>query len=180
MSDFFSPGWFPAAFVTFDVEGIGAYLKGAQQISIGGSAPTAWPAANRAIYVPAVVSGPILVLSMFVGNGVVAGGNGDCGIYDEVGRRIVSSGSVVRAGNNNVQQYNIADTPLPPGIYYLAYAQDVTDGMQAIAYLTLGYARASGVLQEAGAFPLPALATFAELTSNYTPVIGASLRSQVT
>jgi hypothetical protein len=57
---------------------------------------------------------------MLVLNGATASGNMDVGIYDYAGTRLVSSGSTAQSGTSAFQDFDITDTLLGPGIFYLA------------------------------------------------------------
>lgn len=132
----------------------------------------AFPAANRAIYLPVEVP-ELVTVYQIAALLSTASGNFDAGIYDEEGTRLASVGSTAAA--NGVQAYNIADTVLKPGLYYLAVASDNTTtkltGTNAWPALQL---QSLGVRQEAAAFPLPATATFANPTTAFFPVVFAS------
>lgn len=140
----------------------------------------AWSAANRAYYVPFSVFSPLTVVKMFVVNGGTASGNIDVGIYDAGGARLVSSGSTAQAGTSAVQEFNVTDTILNPGLYYLACAMDNTTGTVEVWNPSAGIMRAFGVCEQASAFALPATATFGAITTTLrVPFIGATTRSVV-
>lgn len=81
----------------------------------------AWGAANTAYLVPVVVTRHFLVKNMAILNGTVAG-NVDVGIYDRWFNRLVSAGSTLQAGASAPQVFNVTDTWLTPGLYFLAGA----------------------------------------------------------
>jgi hypothetical protein len=55
--------------------------------------------------------------------GATSNGDLDVGIYDSQGNRIVSAGSTAMSATvNTVQEFNITDTVLAPGDYFLAVA----------------------------------------------------------
>lgn len=129
------------------------------------SGSSAWAAANRAYYVPVLVRRRMVVTGIALVIGTTNTGNIDVGIYDEDGRRIVSSGSTPAGAVSTPQIIDIADTVLPPGTYYVAVAADATT--LAINRLSVGnpLLRVNGVkFQSTTGFPLPATATMAELT----------------
>ena len=143
-----------------------------------------WPSANRAIYVPFVAPESITVVKLFAGIGGVTSGNLDVGIYNQAGARQVSSGSTAMGPINTLQEFDVADTVLAAGRYYLAMAvSNVTASIQRWAYpvVTGGieWLQALGVAQEAAALPLPATATFAVVAVSYFPLVGISLRTLV-
>lgn len=136
----------------------------------------AWPAANRAIFIPFTKDRPDNVKQMFWENGGVAGTT-DVGIYDIYGNRVVSLGATTNAGS--IQVGNIADTDLPPGLYYMAIlASTVTTQTYWSAVVNSNTLRASGCQQLAvGAATLPATATFAAVASAYLPFVGVSFQA---
>lgn len=146
------------------------------EFSVLNFAAAAWPAANRAIFVPFVLDVAELAQQMFWENGAVAG-TSDIGIYDELGNRLVSSGATTNAGT--IQVANIADTSLAPGVYYLALlASTVTTQTYWSGAVNVSALRAAGVRQQdVGAATLPATATFAALASSYLPFMGVSFQS---
>jgi hypothetical protein len=90
--------------------GMGAHVAGA----------AAWGVANRAIYAPVILQvAPVTVYKMAFLVGAQAG-NYDIGIYDQQGKRLVSTGSTVVPAAG-IAIVDITDTTLAtPGIYYLA------------------------------------------------------------
>lgn len=141
------------------------------------SASTAWPAANRAIFVPVRIPVPVTVYYLSTGGGTGTTGNFDLGIYDAFGNKIVSLGSTAKAVASSELLGDITDTFLGPGLYYLAMAADSTDAYQAVAPGNIGIAKMFGVREMETAFPLPATATFATIQASYVPPIVAHLRS---
>lgn len=140
-----------------------------------------WPAANRAIYMPVVVSIPVVVtnLSVIV---AVQSGNMDVGIYSETGTRIVSAGSTA-VGAAGLQVFNIADTTLVPGVYFLAMCVDNTTASvsttNASAYSAVVLRTAGCQQQAVGAVTLPSTATFANPEGTYAPLVMGSTMSAV-
>lgn len=153
--------------------------QGAAPLAVASLASAAWPSANLALYMPFSVSRPTLFVKLFCINGATATGNVDMGIYDWAGTRLVSIGSTAQSGTAATQEFNITDTLIGPGRFYLAIAMDGTSGTLYRLQSTLQANREGGWLQEASAFPLPANATFASNTTNYQPAIGATTRSVV-
>lgn len=142
------------------------------------SAGTAWPSANRAIFIPFGVARLFTAQKMSAYTG--ATGNIDVGIYDEAGTRLVSLGSTAAA--SGTPSWDITDTVLSRGIYYMAMASDNT-GFTIRATATnnnTATIEAFGMAQMASAFPLPSTATFAKVTSNFIPLIAISGRSLFT
>lgn len=144
------------------------------------SASTAWPSANRAILVPVRLAIPAIAYKMAIGSGVTASGNFDVGIYDSEFNRLVSSGSTAK-GNSVESIANITDTPLEPGLYYLALAANgannyIMQTPSGTSPVPLQKARLMGTLEMASAFALPATITPAARSSAEIPYIAAYLR----
>lgn len=146
---------------------------------IFGGMPTTsavWPAANRAYYLPVVVETPCTVYKMMVFPSVQSG-NLDVGIYSEDGTRLVSKGSTAVGTAGAIQVIDITDTPLNPGIYFLAINVDNTTA----AFLRGGtggadFYRSCGIQQQAvGAVALPSSTSFGNPSSAYAPLVNALL-----
>lgn len=147
-------------------------------LKAAGTASAVYPTANQAIFIPFRISTPIVVTQMFA-LVAVASGNIDIGIYDEAGTKIVSMGSTAMAGTG-VIAYNITDTEIGPGLYYMAVAIDNTTAqLTRITFTATAVTKVLGLAEQATAFPLPATATFATSASNYVPIIGLTVRSSV-
>lgn len=158
---------------SFSEECVGIDL-GAQS---GGATPSsaAWPAANDALFVPLYLCQPVVVTRLYSVNGSTVSGNIDMGIYAEDGARIASIGSTAQSGSTALQFFNITDTPLAPGRYYLAVALDNTTGTLFRSNLTVVRNQTLGLAKMASAFALPATATFATVTSGFFPFVGAEI-----
>ena len=158
------------------INGIGNVHQGT---SSGAPASGAWPNANRAIYVPVLVDAPAIVYRLWYYAGATASGNFDLGLYDINFKLLVSTGSIAQAGTNGYINRDVTDTPIGRGIYYVAMSLSNTTGtvLRSVASNFATYHRAFGVLQEESAVPLPSTATPVALSTNYIPVIGASLRA---
>jgi hypothetical protein len=131
----------------------------------------AWPAADRALYIPFIIEAPVPVTQIAWENGATLNGNVDVGIYDLAGKRLVSLGSTAQAGASVVQVGDITDTPLNQGVYYMAMASSsATATFARVQPGSIGV-RAGGGLQQATAFPLPSSATFAAVASSFLPML---------
>lgn len=147
-------------------EGLGIPI-GAMAVSHGAQA---WGTSNMARYVPIMVTQPTPLTKFFWPMNTAA--NVDVGIYTATGTRIVSAGSTAGAGLATYQEFNVTDTTLEPGRYYLAANIDNGAGQAGGFLFTTELCRALGCYEEAAAFPLPATATFAAPTSNLIPSVG--------
>jgi hypothetical protein len=128
--------------------------------------------ANRAYYYPIWLAHPIVVTKLWWQNGTTIAGNVDCGLYTDNGVRLVSTGSTAQTGSLAIQSVDIADTPIPGGLVYLAFVASTTAAnFRAIGP---GTGATTGVgpstYFQTSAFPLPNPATFAT-----TKVIGVKI-----
>lgn len=156
------------------------FRQGTALLYVDSHAGAAWPAANRAIYIPFELDRPMLVTQMYTINGGTVSGNLDVGIYTADGTRLVNKGSTAQTGATAIQAFDITDTYLDRGAYFMALAMDNTTGQ--IFRLNPGGANdflVWGGLQQASAFALPATATFAVNTTQYIPFFGLTGMSMI-
>lgn len=166
----------PIVFSPYIPQSVGKILAG---MSIGGTTQ-AWPTANEAIFIPFSVQCIVTVRKMFIVNGATLSGNVDVGIYNRNGTRLVSIGSTAQAGVSVIQEFDITDTLLSPGLYYLACAIDNGTATLDMIGPSIVLAMGMGIAEMASAFPLPATATFAGLTgTTRIPYIAATQRTLV-
>lgn len=168
----------PIIIATFSLCSVGGHNPGGVAAAgFSSVASAAYPTANKAIYVPFRLSAPIVAVKLFSHNGATVSGNIDVGIYDEQGTRLVSSGSIAQAGTSVLQEFDIADTSLSPGLFYLAVALDNTTATLFRSTPSAIFLRCNGVAEQTSAFALPATATFAAMSSAYLPFVGLSART---
>lgn len=138
-----------------------------------------WQSANRAYFVPFRLSVPVLVKQLFIVNGAAASNSFDIGIYDEVGTRLISTGSTAQSGTVAIQVVDITDTMIGPGRFYLAL---VFNGTVGTVMRIAGTARESpmlGLFSMDTAFPLPATATFARAAASFIPLVGLTTQGVI-
>lgn len=140
-------------------------------------ASTTWTSANLAYYFPFRMEYPDTARKMWVENGTVVAGNVDVAIYDASGARLVSMGSTAQAGTSAVQVFDITDTYLAAGRYYMGLALSSATATVIRAAPNLEMERCLGVQQQATAFPLPSTVTFAAVTTAYVPFFGIAFRT---
>jgi hypothetical protein len=143
---------------------------------LGSPANAAYPASNDAIFIPVTLYRPALVTRLFVANGNVTSGSMDMGIYTLDGSRIVSFGVMTtQTGTQVLQFFNITDTYLSPGKYYMAIV--INNGTATLRRYNVSIIREQmyGVLKATSAAPLPASVTFATMTAAYIPSMGMEL-----
>lgn len=126
---------------------------------------------SRAYFVPVTIYRPLIIVKMFIENGATVAGNVDLGIYDFGGKRIVSSGSLLQSGTSVIQEFNIADTTLNPGYYYMAMSLASGSATTTRWANSTAYNRMLGCGEQTGSFPLPATAVLSPLSSATIPAI---------
>lgn len=155
------------------IDTLSCYSVGIDQIPYAGAvtpASAAWPAANRAIYVPVNIPFPYLVRKFYWCNGATVNGNVDCGIYSRGGTKLASTGSTVQAGTSVVQSAapSTGSILLMPDSYYLALAS--SSGTATFLRITPSAAE-HGVAFQATAFALPATFTLGT-SGGILPIFG--------
>lgn len=141
---------------------------------------TTWPAANRAIYMPLYVDRPGIVTKLWIWNGATSSGNVDIGLYNASFTKLTSSGSTAQGTINVIQEFDITDYALVPGVYFLGLA--MSSGTATVFAATPNvttYLGTYGITQEASALPLPATATPAQVTNAVMPYAGIAFRTLV-
>ena len=84
-------------------------------------AATAWGTANRAVYMPVMLSDPATIDRFLIQPGATVNGNVDVGIYSWENTLLVSSGAVAASGNAATgQTIDLTNTYLTPGWYKIA------------------------------------------------------------
>ena len=139
---------------------------------------TAWPSANLAIYVPLRIPMRVIVVKLWCVTGADSTGNVDMALYDATGVAVASATAAAKV-NSNEQVFDVTDTAVGPGLYYVGLAHDSTGAFVAwtpAAPVPL----AQGVLSEAAAYPLPTTATWAaDQSLAMIPFVGVLLESTV-
>lgn len=150
----------------------------------GAGVPTsaAWTAVNRALYLPLYIDRPGIVTKLLAYNGATAAGNVDIGLYDRNYNRIVSKGSTAQAGTSVLQEFDVTDFSIVPGVYFVGLAASLTTTTFFMCVTNIsGYLGGMGITQEASALPLPATATPVQVGSAVVqvPVAGIAFRALV-
>lgn len=145
--------------------------------TVNASAAAVWPTANKAFFSPVLVTTQVTVYQMSVIVAVQAG-NLDVAILDENANRIVSSGSTA-VGAAGAQLLDIADTDLPPGLYFFGMAASSTTASFNRTNHPVAAARTAGMLQQTSALPIANPATFAAVDAAYQPLVVAHLTPTV-
>lgn len=170
-----APRLYPRALGTISTQSIGSIGDIAR---VGTPASGTWPSANRGIFIPFRTTAPITVRQLFVYNGATAAGNIDMGIYDAVGTRLVSIGPTAQSGTSVLQIFDITDTQIGVGMFYLALVCSLGTATVMRSSLTpAGFTQAMGIMQQASVGTLPANATFAASAFTIIPVCGLTTRT---
>lgn len=131
-----------------------------------------WPTANRAMFIPFEVESPLIAYSISIFNGNTVSGNIDVGIHDaRTLVRLVSSGSTAQSGIATLQNFNIADTLLNPGLYYMSMVFDNIVATMQRTSPTAILQQACGIKEQATAFPLPDPIVPVDPVGNYVPLM---------
>ena len=136
------------------------------------SSGAVWPSASRALFIPIFVYTPVVAKRMVLFQGAI-GNNIDAGIYRDDLSLVVSTGSVAMTGTlNSAQGYDITDTLLPAGRYYLALAINGTTGGNFRFAPDVQQCRLMGMFKMDAGFALPATAVPVAVTDGYVPNLG--------
>ena len=170
----------PPTITPFHDDSIGRALV-SNNFLFAGAVSAVYITANMAFYVPFILSESFPLKRMFVHNGATASGATDLGIFTNEGHRIVSASSsgnvLTQAGVSVIQYYDLTDTTLTPGQYFMAISHSDIVGTVFRSAPQVNVTRQYGVFQQATAHPLPVTATFAPMTSIYMPMFGLSQRT---
>jgi hypothetical protein len=153
--------------------GLAGELRSGHTAITAGS--TAWPTANKALYLPLWLPWPYPVARMWWVNGSAAGGNWDIGLFTINGRQLYAAGSTVGSGNSLPQFVSPSSVLLlSPGRYFIGIAHSATTANQMWGASSLGANRLRqyGCLEQASALPLPSSMTGVAITATVVPLCG--------
>lgn len=142
----------------------------------------AWTTNNRALYTPFYVPTTCKVLKLGILNGATASGNSDVGIYTAgtggPGTLVIARGGGAETGTDVIQEFDVTDTWLQPGQYYVAVALSSTVGtVYRTQFGTAARARGIGMCMQETAYVLPSTATPVVTTVADIPMWQVSLRT---
>lgn len=165
----------PPIFSSYSPLSIGVPMR------LNGGAPVAavaWGTANQARYVPFWITDFCTIVKLMVYCGATGGGNNDMGLYDANGAEVVGVAAAAHPAAAAWHEFDIADTPLVPGLYYVGLLNTTTTAT-FLAWQNKEIGRLAGVFSQAvGAGTLPSpTATFAALDAAVVPVVGMALRT---
>jgi hypothetical protein len=136
-------------------------------------------ATNRAVYCAVQVNSTITAYQMAWINGATLSGTVDVGIYSDANVRLVSSGPQTQAGVSTVQTFDIADTVLTPGTYFLALAVSSATSTFRNSNINANVLRACGMYQQdslsSGTLPNPSVPITISLA--FCPVLAIAFQS---
>lgn len=160
------------------LEALGA-VNGFAGQAVSSFVSTQWPTQNLAIYYPFTVQKPILVRQMFNITGTTSNGDVCIGIYDSAWTKLVTASST-QGTISVVQAFDVTDTVIGPGQFYLALMMSSTTG--TFIKGTLGMfaeTYALGMAQQVTAGTLPPVATPATMSTanNVVALFGLTTRS---
>lgn len=127
---------------------------GARYVSAASSASTAWGTANIGLWVPVIVPTPYTARFAWWENGATANGTVDVGLYDEAFNRLISCTPQTQSGTSAIQSFDITDTTILPGRYYIALSSS-----SATATFLCQTAAPAAKLASIGCFMQTAVAT---------------------
>ena len=142
---------------------------GMLDVGLRADASGAWPSANRALYVPFRIERPTTAYTMVTLNGTAENGTTYVGIYTSSFTSLVTA-NALQSGTTAPQVFDITDTGLVPGLYYMALMSTSGTATFWRSTANLLYLRGQGMAQEATGGSLPATATFAAPANSYLPL----------
>jgi hypothetical protein len=112
-------------------------------------------------FYPFVIHQAVTAYKMFTITGTTQNGSMDVGIYDHEFNLIVSIGSTAQGAANTLQEFNIADTVLNPGHYWMAFVLNSATGtfFRHAPADEFGVVAWSALVQNIGSSTLPDPAT---------------------
>jgi hypothetical protein len=141
---------------------------------LGNAVSNAYPVADLALFVPFYVCERSIITKIYWANGAAVAGNVDMRVYTEAGTAITPSVQRAQAVINSIQEVDIADVPIDPGLFFMAIVLSNVGGTLVSGTLFANQAPATmGMAQQqlgAGA-ALPDIAVMAQITGNYIPAL---------
>jgi hypothetical protein len=139
---------------------------------------SAWPSANLAIYVPVGVLSRVVVRKLWYEGTSTSTGNADMALYDASWAVAVAATNAAKI--NGVHVFDVTDTTIGPGLYYLALSNDTNTDTFVRWAPAAPMCCAEGIYTEASAYPLPSTATpAANQTLAFIPAMGMLLEATV-
>jgi hypothetical protein len=147
-------------------------------------ASATWLNSTCAVFVPFRISRSIQLSQGFVFNGATATGAWCVGVYDSNGTLICSTGSTTQTTISVVSSAviytaTVSSPTIGPGLFYLGMSANSSTATYWSAALNVQFCKVIGLATMQAAFPLPATATFATISSGIIPYCGVTVRSIV-
>lgn len=132
---------------------------------------------NQAYFFPFRVDIGATAVKMACVIGATANGNIDVGIYDDGFNYLISSGATAQGTTNTLQEFNITDTYLPPGIYWMAVSLSSATGTVFRSAPSADEVAVSHLpcYQQASAHPLPTTSASPIISGEATPIIAVAM-----
>lgn len=161
------------AITPYHVESCGLVLRGTGQSHTAAASGVA-TAANAVYYFSFLIYEPVTAVKMTYIVGATANGNVDLGIYDAQKNRLVNSGTTAQGATNTLQELDITDTALTPGLYFMAITLSSGTGtfFRNAPSDDLLQSSMPAYVETTGVFGLPTTAAFASAT-DANPLIPA-------
>lgn len=137
---------------------------------------------NRAFAYPLVIPAPCVIVKAFIHNGASVAGNVDIGLYYENYTKVVTAGGAAQVGVNLIQEFDLTDTVVQPGRYYLVGSASGAATAKQWVYGGEYRLALMGCFVAETAYPLPATLTPTAPTTLSVGVVnlmGLSLRTLV-
>jgi hypothetical protein len=142
----------------------------------------AYTPGSRCLFVPFTIDQIVTAYQMYTQNGTTAANAIDVGIYDARMNSLVTLGGTNQVGTSNLQLFDITDTILVPGRYFMGI---VMNGSPPTGTFTnFGNAaqprhlRFAGCLEKLSTYPLPTGAvTTTTVANGFLPHFGVMLQT---
>lgn len=155
-------------------------LGEASRLNTGGIG-SATAGSQIAMFFPFVLESPMTIVKGFTMNGASVNGNNDVGVYDHEFNLIVSIGATAQSGTNAVQEYDITDTLLNPGRYWMGFVNSGTGTIFALSATDEVHLPGMALLAQTGQTSLPSSATAVKnaAASPIIPLFGFSTTTTI-
>lgn len=160
----------PGVITPYDMLSLGLAFQGRQSLLVASSIAMT---ANVAYIIPFRLPEGVLAQKMFGVIGATSSGNLDLGIYTAEFQKIISTGATVMGAINTLQEFDIADTWLPPGDYFMAISNSNSSGTMFLLSVNDENITNMLVYEMTAAHPLPATLVPVKTSSQQrVPVFG--------
>jgi hypothetical protein len=125
---------------------------------------------NQAYFFPFTLERAAVAVKMCCLIGGTANGNIDVGLYDAEFNYLISSGATAQGSTSTLQEFDITDTTLPPGFYWMAVSLSSATGtvFRAVSTDESVFGHMAGLVQTS-AHPLPTSTASPVKSTDATP-----------